>query len=292
MGSAAFVARRLGAQREEDQWRCSCPLCGDYDMLLAQGEVQPVIVHCIGGCDPNDLLSVLVGFGLLDDDDGDEFDESPVVRERTSEERRLRIDGERWFYQHQTTDDMLWLHRYLHSRGIDLSSPVLRFCPKAPHRSGVHLPAMVAPVVAPDGEQIGNHLTYLRRDGYGKAQLGNPEYQRECRGEVRGGVVRLAAHDPESELIIGEGIETTLSAMQLMALPGWAAVYAGNLKNTLELPEAVKRICIAADNDFAGIYAAIAAQKRWAAQGRAVRVVMPATADMDFNDVLQGGCGQ
>ena len=54
---------------------------------------------------------------------------------------------------------------------------------------------MLAPVNV-TGEQIGVHLTYLRCDGGGKATLPK-EYQRECRGVIHGGAIRLAEHDPD-----------------------------------------------------------------------------------------------
>ena len=90
---------------------------------------------------------------------------------------------------------------------------------------------MLAPVVNVTGEQIGVHLTYLRRDGGGKATLPK-EYQRECRGVIHGGAIRLAEHDPDAELIVAEGIESAFSAMQLFGRAGWAAVYAGGLKTS------------------------------------------------------------
>ena len=134
---------------------------------------------------------------------------------------------------------------------------------------------MLAPVVNVSGEQTGVHMTYLRPDGGGKADLPK-EYQRECRGVIRGGAIRLAEHDPDTELIVAEGVETTLSAMQIFGLAGWSAVFAGGLK-TMELPSNVRRIIIAADNDVsgAGQRNALAAYDRWTAEGRAVRIKAP-----------------
>ena len=111
--------------------------------------------------------------------------------------------------------------------------------------------------------------------------------QRECRGVIRGGAIRLAEHDPDAELIIGEGIESTLSAMQIFDLPGWSAVFAGGLK-TIELPSIIRRIIIAADNDAsgAGQRNALAAYDRWTAEGRTVRLKAPPVVGSDFNDLL------
>ena len=76
--------------------------------------------------------------------------------------------------------------------------------------------------------------------------------------------------------------------MQILRLPGWAAIYASNLKDTLQLPTVVHSVVVAADNDFsgAGQRAAAAAYHRWTAEGRSVRIVMPTVAGDDFNDVL------
>ena len=119
------------------------------------------------------------------------------------------------------------------------------------------------------------------------------EYQRECRGVIHGGAIRLAEHDPDAELIVAEGVESTFSAMQLFGRAGWAAVYAGGLK-TIELPPDVRRIIIAADNDAsgAGQRNALAAYDRWTAEGRSVRIKTPPDVGDDFNDVLSSQRGR
>jgi phage/plasmid primase-like uncharacterized protein len=145
---------------------------------------------------------------------------------------------------------------------------------------------MVAPIVDVNGEQTGTHMTFLRHDGAGKADFRNPDYQRECRGVIRGGAIRLAAHDPERPLLVGEGIETILSATEIFGFPGWSAIYAGGLK-TIELPPVVRRIIIVADNDASGTGQrnALAAYERWTTEGRSVRIKIPPVVG-DFNDVL------
>jgi phage/plasmid primase-like uncharacterized protein len=228
-------------------------------------------------------MPALVEYGLLDDDDGDDSHLSRCVIVCP------RNDAERIAYARQIYDSGVWDERigaYLHSREIGLRSPVLRFKEQAPHRLGARLPAMLAPVVNVTGEQIGVHLTYLRRDGSGKATLPK-EYQRECRGVIHGGAIRLSEHDPDSELIVAEGIESAFSAMQLFGRAGWAAVYAGGLK-TMELPPDVRRIIIAADNDASGTGQrnALAAYDGWRAEGRQVCIKTPPAVGTDFNDLL------
>jgi putative DNA primase/helicase len=280
---AGAIARRLGGQRQGGNWRCACPRDCGYSLSLSEGEDGRLLAFCFGGCEFDEIMLALVEYGLLDDDDGDDLHVS----------RRVivcpRDDAERIARARQIYDSGVWDERiavYLHSRGIGLASPVLRFQEQAPHRLGARLPAMLAPVVDMTGEQIGVHLTYLRRDGGGKAALPKV-FQRECRGVIHGGAIRLAEHDPDAELIVGEGVETTFSAMQIFGRAGWAAVYAGGLK-TMELPPGVRRIIIAADNDAsgAGQRNALAAYDRWCAEGRLVRIKAPPAIGTDFNDIL------
>jgi phage/plasmid primase-like uncharacterized protein len=281
--SAAGIARQLGATRQGNNWRCACPCDCGYGLSFCEGAAGRLLAFCFGGCKFDEIISALVEYGLLDDDDNDELHVSRSVTV-------CQHDGtERIAHARQIYDSGVWDERiavYLHSREIGLTSAVLRFQEQAPHRLGARLPAMLAPVVDVTGEQMGVHLTYLRRDGGGKATLPK-EYQRECRGVIHGGAIRLAEHDPDAELVVGEGVESTLSAMQLFDRAGWAAVYAAGLK-TMELPRDVRRIIIAADNDAsgAGQRNALAAYDRWTAEGRSARIKTPPTVGTDFNDLL------
>jgi putative DNA primase/helicase len=278
----AGIARQLGATRQGNNWRCACPRGCGYSLSFCDGPDGRLLAFCFGGCSFDRIMAALVEYGLLDDDD----DDSHVSRGVTVCQR----DGaERIAHARQIYDSGGWDERiavYLHSREIGLTSPVLRFQEQAPHRLGARLPAMLAPVVNVTGEQTGLHMTFLRPDGTGKAKLPK-EYQRECRGVIQGGAIRLAEHDPDIELVVGEGIETTLAAMQLFGRVGWSAVYAGGLK-TIELPPGVRRILIAADNDVSGVGQrnALAAYDRWTAEGRSARIVAPPVVGDDFNDVL------
>jgi phage/plasmid primase-like uncharacterized protein len=233
-------------------------------------------------------MPALVEYGLLDGDH--DLDPIDIVDRRVDAHRR--DDADRIAQARDIYDQAAWdpkIQIYLRSRGIVLASPALRFSAAAPHRLGIRLPAILAPIVNVSGVQTGVHLTYLRCDGSGKADVGSREFQRECRGLVRGGVIRLAEHDPDYPLIIGEGIETTLSAMQLFGRLGWSAVHAGGLK-TVELPATVEQIIIVADNDAsgAGQRNALAAYDRWTAEGRSVRIKTPPVIGTDFNDLLLG----
>jgi Toprim domain len=280
---AAGIARQLGAMRQGNNWRCACPRGCGYGLSLCDGADGRLLAFCFGGCAFDEIMPALVEYGLLDDDDDDDLHVSRgvTVCQRDNTER---IAHARQIYNSGGLDDRIAV--YLQSREIGLTSPVLRFQEQAPHRLGARLPAMLAPIVNVDGEQIGVHLTYLRHDGGGKADLPK-QYQRECRGLIHGGAIRLIPFEPDVELVLAEGLETSLAASELFGLPCWSAVYAGGLCS-LVLPPEVRRIVIAADNDESGVGQrnALAAYDRWTAEGRSVRIMAPPVVGDDFNDVL------
>jgi phage/plasmid primase-like uncharacterized protein len=130
-------------------------------------------------------------------------------------------------------------------------------------------------------EFVGVHRTRLCLDASG-------EWRRRDRGSlgpVGGGAVRLA---PAAEtLLIGEGIETCLSAMQATSQPAWAALSTSGIR-ALVLTRKVRHVVILADNDSngAGQRAADAARQRLGREGRGVSVWMPPHVDTDANDLL------
>lgn len=159
----------------------------------------------------------------------------------------------------------------------------LRFLARCPHPDRTRLPAMVAAIRNEAGQLTGIHRTFLRSDGSAKADV---EPKRASLGKVLGGAIWLQPAAPE--MVVGEGIETALSAGVLMGLPAWASLSAGNLANSMVLPRRVVSVVIAADHDDAGEQAARAAAQRWQREGRRVRIARPDVAGLDFNDLLRG----
>jgi phage/plasmid primase-like uncharacterized protein len=143
---------------------------------------------------------------------------------------------------------------------------------------------MVAPITNIDGEFIGVHQTFIRPDGSGKADVDRPK---AMLGRAAGGAVWLAL--AAETLMVAEGIENAISAMQMSGMPAWAALSTSGMIG-LVLPPVVRTVVILVDNDIngAGEYAARTAAQRWLVEGRRVRLVMPPTPGTDFNDVLRG----
>jgi hypothetical protein len=130
-----------------------------------------------------------------------------------------------------------------------------------------------------DGEPVAIHRTYLSRDGSGKAPV-TP--QKMMLGPCRGGAVRLGT--ASAKLMVGEGIETCLAAMQATGLPACAALSTSGLR-TLRLAAEIREVIILADGDKPGEAAALDAAGRWQREGKTVRIARP-PAGLDFNDIL------
>jgi hypothetical protein len=195
-----------------------------------------------------------------------------------------RIAAAMRIWNNTTTATGTLIEVYLRARGITMPVPtVLRYHGALRHGpTKDERPAMVALVTDVDDKPVAVHRTYLRRDGAAKATV---EPNRMTLGAIRGAAVRLSPL--ADELAIGEGIETTLSAMQATGRPGWAALSTTGLK-TLALPVTVRSVIILADGDDAGEAASRAAAARWLHEGRQVRIAR-APAGKDFNDLLMEG---
>jgi hypothetical protein len=142
---------------------------------------------------------------------------------------------------------------------------------------------MVARVDGLDGELTAVHRTWLARHVPGQWY----RRDRASLGTITGGAVRLAS--AAETLLVGEGIETCLAAMQATTQPAWAALSTAGM-TALLLPRSVRTVIILADHDRsgAGERAAQVAAQRWLAEGRRVRIAIPPVPGTDFNDVLVG----
>jgi putative DNA primase/helicase len=146
------------------------------------------------------------------------------------------------------------------------------------------LPAMVGKVEHLDHGFTAVHVTWLHPDYHtGAARRG----ARKTFGPVGGGAVRFGWPRPEKWVVVGEGIETTLSLVLSTGCPGWAALSARGIIG-LKLPPAARQVLIGADADADGQKAARLAKERWIAEGRRVRILTPPTPGIDWNDVLRG----
>jgi hypothetical protein len=172
------------------------------------------------------------------------------------------------------------IQKYLRLRGISLPvPPSLKYNPRLWHtESKSHWPGMVAERTDAQGRFVTIHRTFLSGSG-GKAPV---EPTRKDMGPPKGSGILLA---PIAEqMVVGEGIETVLSGMQMSGFGGIACGVARNLRDLL-LPPAVRRIRILVDGDEHSEAAARSAAARWYREGRRVAFAR-APAGLDFNDLL------
>jgi hypothetical protein len=181
------------------------------------------------------------------------------------------------------------LEQYIRGgRGIAVElPPTLRYHPALWHaETRTRGPAMVALVQAANGDPVSAiHRTWLAADGLGKAAVDPP---RKSFGPLTGHAVHLGR--PSSRLILGEGVETTLSALQLWgpSFDAWATLSTSGMVAVM-IPDTVTEIVIAADNEDAGRKAAAALRDRLRRENpsRPVSAVTPKHGVNDFNDVLR-----
>lgn len=285
--TAEALARALGGRRSGATWMARCPAHRDTtpSLSISVGKNAKVLVCCHAGCAQREVIAALNGRGLWDGSlngsghsvqtRGKPIETNPAPYRTERAQAALAL----W----QASDDIRGTagEAYLRSRAITMAPPPsLRFHPRLKHPSGRAWPAMLALVVnAQTASPVAIHRTFLARDGQGKAPVDPPKMML---GPCRGGAVRLA--EPSDILMVGEGIETCLAAMQLMSKPAWAALSTSGLRS-LVLPRSVLSVIVLADGDPPGEAAAQDCARRWKREGRRVQIARPPSG-MDFNDLL------
>ena len=285
------IAKALKGHKTGNGWVACCPAHDDRVPSLAISEAKDgrVLLCCHAGCAQNQVIDALRSLGLWGKNGRQNYRRRSFNSNRQNNSRPERSDADKTDYalriwQATIPSTGTLVETYLKSRRLHLQLPAtLRFRAALKHHAGGFWPAMVALVSrGPDDIPLAVHRTFLARDGSGKAPV---EPQKMMLGPCRGGAVRLGA--PADLLMVGEGIETCLAAMQATGNPAWAALSTSGLK-ALHLPEAVREVIVLADGDDPGEAAARECALRWQREGRRVRIARPPRGQ-DFNDMLAGG---
>lgn len=290
MSGPQTLAASLGGHKVGNSWIARCPAHNDRRPSLSIRDAGNgrVLVHCHAGCSQVAVISTLRARGLWSDKGPRHRPD--CWRQRgsigTTEDKDANRTGAAlhlWTASEPAEGTLV--ETYLRSRGLTLTPPkTLRFHAALRHPSGRRWPAMIALVThGIDNRPLAVHRTFVARDGSGKAPF-NPT--KMMRGPCRGGAVRLGKAN--NALMVGEGIETCLAAMQATGQPAWAALSTSGLRS-LDLPHTVVHVVVLADGDDPGEIAACESARRWAREGRRVRIARPPRGK-DFNDLLLGSC--
>jgi hypothetical protein len=284
---AGWICGQLGGSGPNalGWYHCPCPVHhGDSPTALGLRNASSgqLIVKCFHGCSHADIHRSF-----------DHLAASVSTFSRPAQREAVRVDAIEAAKASTEQAARIW-HRsgfderiavYLRARRITLTPPAdLRVHPDLHHRSGTCSPALVAFVRDVEGKPLAIHRTWLTADGSAKAAV-NPN--KMTLGPMTSGAVRLAACT--DSILLAEGIETTLSAMQLTGLPGWSTLHTSGLQ-AVQLPPEIRTVTIAADHDTPGLAAAQALCARLEGEGRSVTMIRPNKEGDDFNDVL--GCDQ
>jgi putative DNA primase/helicase len=207
--------------------------------------------------------------------------------EELAAHRRKMTAFARWLWSETVPAQGTLVETYLWSRLLTMPPPpTMRLHWGLRLDAAGKLTAIVAKVEHVEHGFTAVHVTWLHPDYHtGAARRG----ARKTFGPIGGGAVRFGEPQPDQWLVVGEGLESTLSLVLSTGRPGWAALSTRGVRNLLLPPEA-RQVLVGADNDPGGDgqAAARAAKERWIAEGRRVRIITPPVPNTDWNDVLTG----
>ena len=300
-------AARLDLRNRSGEYVGPCPVCGGTDRFhVGRGRGGAAMVGCRGCIDgqPEDVRHKAFGRVLREafperfqSGAGERTARTPNPPRKPPESRSEPIPGpDDAETARRKVARRVWeateplpgtiAEAYLrHVRGVGhvAGAEALRFHPALSHPYAPgRFPCLVAGVQDVHGDFRGVQRIYLDREG--APRKASVEPVRASLGSLAGGAVRLAEPEHGRPLLVGEGIESTAAAMLLLDVPGWAALGTSGLRS-IELPEYVIDVVIAADRDAAGLRAAAALARRLEAEGRNVEIRRPHKGD--FNDVLR-----
>ena len=286
------IVAALGGDLYHGGTRASIPAPGhsaqdrSVSLWLTDGRL---VIHGFGAADWRDVRNDLRAQGFIDG--SGRFTGAwgaDVSRPRPDARVRLQTAARLWAgtVALQSGDPA---SRYLSRRAIRCGGSALGlgFHPEAPvsvYRTagpaGPARPALVARVSDADDRLTAVEITYLTQVGRVATGL---RVARKTVGHVPpGAAVRLAP--AAEEMLVAEGVSTTLSASDRFGLPGWALMAAHNLA-VWSPPRLVRRVLIAADRGDVGQDAAARLNSRLVGAGLEARVILPDLPFGDWNEV-------
>jgi hypothetical protein len=267
--SIAETVARLGLEdlkRLGRELTGPCPVCGGHDRfsvnidtnlfncrICAVGGDQIKLVEHVQGLDFRDALAWLVGaeIAALDPQELMRRKEAAALQAQkraayAAKARASAIEAGRRIWDSARVGPHPMIAAYFARRGLAGAPipPTIRFLPAHAYKKTLagtvqtlHTgPCMLAAIQNAAGRISAVHQTWIDPEApSGKAAIafeGTPYPAKLVRGSKKGGAIRLSDIRAADCLVIGEGIETTLSALVADAAPGaayWAGVDLGNM---------------------------------------------------------------
>lgn len=295
------IVDRIGGQFTDGGYGAVCPGPGhsrdDRSMSIKIGEKGQLIINSFSSATPwQECRRWLEDLGLIEKFDPNRpakvYEARPPKRDPLAEAEKMERCRFLWLNARSpigTLGETYHLRRGLSSAQASNEATRflerLEFSPYGPSKDRPQkaarmqgAPALINAISAPNGSIQGLNLTYLnprtgdrRREGVQKLMI----------GRFMGGAVRLA--QPDTELLVAEGYETTQSASRRFGLPGWALLGERNFYSWVP-PTGVRTLLIAADNNPAGEAAAEYLAARAESLGIRTRIETPNDIGFDWND--------
>lgn len=214
----------------------ACPLCGPYARspsnrkreVLRIWDKGDIVTFKCARCNAKGWVK-----------DGAAKQHIPVANQSPRKKDRAETASRLWSMSQERG-----LHdTYLRYRKCPIASPNLRFL----QASGKYPPAMIARFGV--GVVTGVHLTHLRHDGLGKADVDTAKI---TIGPSIGQPIIIRDAPKQKVLIITEGIEDAASLALASKATVWAAGSAGRIAALMPITKDYERILVAVDQDAAG----------------------------------------
>ena len=255
MSLAENIARYYGQGKEDKNgagWVTCCPIHQENHPSLSvtdndQGEVD---VFCHVGCDFKDIKDRFRADGLLPEWSPDtkkggkgENKQSPAA-EKKEKDQSDAVEKESYIWKKASRDNLQPAVDYFRSRTItiDLLPPCIRWNQYTDKTTNQVVSMVVAAASKPEDTKV-HAVQRLFIDTEENKKTGA-----KMHGECAGRGVWFDRKHNLHEIVVGEGIETTLSAIQATGKNGVAALSTSGMKGLI-IPDETEVIYILVDSD-------------------------------------------
>ena len=289
------IVDKMGGELHAGGTQANIPAPGhsihDRSLSLRIGREGQVLVHAFAGTDWREVLDDLRDRGLIDDQN-QPTGHGGVARPRiqaveVSDIERVAAAQRIWEAGRATARTLTAHHaKVRHIERPLPDSEVLRHLHEAPigvyRERSATMPAMLVAISNRAGKLTAVEVTYLDPNGRRTQRL---HLSRKTVGLVpASSAVQLDS--AQREMLVGEGVFTTLSASECFQLPAWALLSTRNLRSW-QPPPGVRSVIIAGDRGADGETSAEILASRLRRQSLQVAIEFPPEPHRDWNEAAE-----